>query len=177
MPNTAKKSPKKHPNQKNNKDKIKTVSDLNLCKLHLSDIAKVTGLSESYVRHLFIGHTKSGYVEPLKAIELLSKFYRQNDTKQELERKKLLLLEEQVKLKELERRKKEGELVELEKVAQAWASILGIVKDRLWTAVQKLPPILAELSPEEIQEVLRQEVSTILTDLQKDITNEIQKID
>ena len=140
--------------------------------VHLSEISKITGLSESYLRHLFAGHTKSGHINPLKALEILWNYCRSSNTKQELEKQKLAFLTEQTRLKELERRQKEGELIEVEEVIRIWIGILSIIKERLL----QLPVILSvKTGNSEIQKHVQEEVDAMLKELSKDISNEIRK--
>ena len=73
-----------------------------------------------------------------------------------------LYKEEKAKLVELERKKKEGELIPINEVIKEWNQRALIIKNLLLSWVNKLPPLLEKKSKSKIKEILDQEVREIL---------------
>jgi phage terminase Nu1 subunit (DNA packaging protein) len=108
------------------------------CKIHLQEFSELTGYAISTCEKILKGLTDAGYVDALDAIRALAQYFRNTQIDQELKQKQIEVAEERRKKLELERRQKEGELVEVAKVMQVWASMLSVIRNRLLQMPQKL---------------------------------------
>lgn len=172
VPKMGQKKPKE---AKVQSESIEPIASPKYPKVKLQEISRVTGLSYSWLKDIMRGHVKDGQIDPLEAIYLLVSYYRGSDIKKQIELKRLEVLEEQRKKMELERRKREGELVEIDAVIQVWASIFATIRERLLQLPAKLAPMVASADIPETKKTLEQEITNVLAELKEDVTNEIRK--
>ncbi len=144
------------------------------CKIHIRDFADLTGYSLTICEKILKGLTDNGYVDPVEAIRALALYFKNSQVNEELKRKQIELAEEKRKKMELERRLKEGELVEVSKVAQVWGSMLSIIRNRLLQLPQKLAPLVANVDPMEAKIVLEKELTSLLSELKEDLKDELK---
>ncbi|MGB4239135.1 MAG: hypothetical protein WBJ87_05945 [Candidatus Hydrothermia bacterium] len=174
-------STKRNPNFSKNsvqstKNKSSTSATLSTdCrKIHLQEFSELTGYSISTCEKILKGLTDQGYVDLLDAIKALAQYFKNSQINEELKLKQLELAEERRKKLELERRQKEGELVEVQKVAQVWASMLSFMRNRLLQIPQKLAPLVANSDPTEAKSILEKELTSLLSELKEDLRNELK---
>jgi hypothetical protein len=144
------------------------------CKIHIRDFADLTGYSLTICEKILKGLTDNGYVDPVDAIRALALYFKNSQVNEELKRKQIELAEEKRKKLELERRQKEGELIEVAKVMQVWASMLSVIRNRLLQMPQKLAPLVASSDPTEAKAILEKEFTALLSELKEDLKNELK---
>ena len=155
------------------KNKVSTFST-DCCKIHLQEFSELTGYSVSACEKILKGLTDNGYVDVLDAIRALAQYFRNSQINDELKLKNLELIEERRKKLELERRLKAKELIEVQKVAQVWASMLSIIRNRLLQMPQKLAPLVANTDPTEAKVILEKEITSLLSELKEDLKDELK---
>jgi hypothetical protein len=144
------------------------------CKIHLQEFSELTGYAISTCEKILKGLTDAGYVDALDAIRALAQYFRNTQIDQELKQKQIEVAEERRKKLELERRQKEGELVEVAKVMQVWASMLSVIRNRLLQMPQKLAPLVASADPTEAKAILEKEFTALLSELKEDLKSEFK---
>jgi predicted transcriptional regulator len=144
------------------------------CRIHLQEFSELTGYAISTCEKILKGLTDAGYVDVLDAIRALAQYFRNTQIDQELKQKQIEVAEERRKKLELERRQKEGELVEVAKVMQVWASMLSVIRNRLLQMPQKLAPLVASSDPTEAKAILEKEFTALLSELKEDLRNELK---
>jgi hypothetical protein len=157
-----------------NKNSTSTTLSTDCRKIHLQEFSELTGYAISTCEKILKGLTEQGYVDVLDAIRALAQYFKNSQINEELKRKQIELAEEKRKKMELERRLKEKELVEVSKVAQVWASMLSVIRNRLLQMPQKLAPLVSNADPTEAKIILEKELTSLLSELKEDLKDELK---
>jgi len=175
MPASREPTPAKKNLKPAKKEDQKSAIQSSTCRIHLQEFSELTGYAISTCEKILKGLTDEGYVDALDAIRALAQYFRNTQVDQELKQKQIEVAEERRKKLELERRQKEGELVEVAKVMQVWASMLSVIRNRLLQMPQKLAPLVASTDPTEAKAILEKEFTALLSELKEDLRNELKQ--
>jgi phage terminase Nu1 subunit (DNA packaging protein) len=142
--------------------------------LSQSQAAKEFGISRSKIRRLLrdglISLNKQGKISYLRLKAALEAEEKAQETNQEvladlnlrLKMAMAIYREEKAKMVEIERKRKEGELVPVDAVAQAWCERALTVKNQLLSWISKLPPLLERKSKQKIAQILKEQIDEVL---------------
>jgi len=126
--------------------------------LNTMQMARALGKSEATVRRMDLVREGRGRWRLFASLERV----RKTGTKEEKERWETELKAAKAQLEQIKLERERGELIPRAEIAKLWAMRAAEVKAGLMQLIRKLPPRLEGLEKEEMAEIIREEVYTVL---------------